>query len=62
MDIPLDQGVVHFGALRDDRGEGLRAVFLKTKDKAAVLANADKAGVHRGDDFVDLVGVRFMLV
>ncbi len=31
-------------------------------DKAAVLANADKAGVHRGDDYVDLVGVRFMLV
>ncbi len=62
MDIHLDQGFVHFGALRDDRGEGLRAVFLKTKDKAAVLANADKAGVHRGDDFVDLVGVRFMLV
>ena len=62
MDIHLDQGFVHFGPLRDDRGEGLRAVFLKTKDKATVLANADKAGVHRGADYVDLAGVRFMLV
>ena len=62
MDIHLDQGFVHIGSLRDDRGEGLRAVYLKTKDKAAILANADKAAVHRGDDYVDLVGVRFMLV
>ena len=62
MDIHLDQGFVHFGPLRDDRGEGLRAVYLKAKDKAAILANADKAGVPRGDDYVDLAGVRFMLV
>lgn len=61
MDIQLDQGFVHFGPLRDDRGEGLRAVFLKTKDKAAILANAKKAGAPHGDDYVDLVGVRFML-
>jgi hypothetical protein len=62
MDIQLDLGFVHFGPLRDDRGEGLRAVYLKTKDKAAVLANARQAGVPHGDDYVDMAGVRFMLV
>jgi hypothetical protein len=62
MDIHLDQGFVHFGPLRDDRGEGLRAVHLKCKDKAAVFAAADKAGVQRGDDYVALAGVRFVLV
>ncbi len=44
MDIHLDQGFVHFGPLRDDRGEGLRAVHLKVKDKAAILANAKQGG------------------
>lgn len=62
MDIHLDQGFVHFGPLRDDRGEGLRGVYLKVKDKAAITANAAKAGVPHGEDYVDLVGVRFMLV
>jgi len=62
LDIHLDHGVVHFGPLRDDRGEGLRAVHLKVKDRAAILANAAKAGVPHGEDHVDLCGVRFMLV
>ncbi len=62
LDIHLDQGVVHFGPLRDDRGEGLRAVHLRTKDNATILANAVKAGVPCGEDHVDLCGVRFLLV
>ncbi len=62
MDIHLDHGFVHFGPLRDDRGEGLRAVHLKVKDKTTILANANKAGVPHGEDYVDIVGVRFLLV
>ncbi len=62
LDIRLDQGFVHFGPLRDDRGEGLRAVHLRTKDNATILANAVKAGVPCGEDHVDLCGVRFLLV
>ena len=61
LEIRLDQAFVRFGPLHDDRGEGLRAVHLTCKDKARVLAAADKAGVNRGENFVDLVGVRFML-
>ena len=52
---------VHISVV-DDRGEGLRGVYLKVKDKAAITANAAKAGVPHGEDYVDLVGVRFMLV
>jgi hypothetical protein len=62
MDIQLDESFVHFGPLRDDRGEGLRAVHLKVKDRSAIIANADRAGVPHGADYVDLVGVRFLLV
>lgn len=61
LEIRLDQAFVRFGQLHDDRGDGLRSVHLKCKDKAAILAAADRAGIHRGEDYVDLVGVRFML-
>ena len=61
LEIKFDQAFVRFGPLQDDRGEGLRAVHLKCKDKARVLAAADKVGVNRGENFVDLVGVRFVL-
>ncbi len=61
-EIPLDNAFARFGPLRDDRGEGLRSVHLKCKDKAQVLANAKNAGAPAGDNWVDLVGVRFVLV
>lgn len=61
LDIHLDQGFVHFGPLRDERGEGLRAVHLKTKDRARILASADRLGLPRGEDYVDMVGVRIVL-
>jgi len=60
-EIMLDNAFVRFGSLRDDRGEGLRAVHLKCKDKAHVLAAAKKAGAVVGESHVDLVGVRFVL-
>jgi len=61
LEIRLDQAFVRFGHLHDDRGDGLRAVHLKCKDKAAILSAADRAGADRGEDYVDLVGVRFVL-
>ncbi len=60
--IDLDKGFARFGPLRDDRGEGLRSVHYACKDKAAVLAAAKTAGVASGETYVDLVGVRFVLV
>jgi hypothetical protein len=59
--IDLDVGFARFGPLRDDRGEGLRAVHFACKDKAAVLKAAEAAGAPNGENYVDLVGVRCVL-
>jgi hypothetical protein len=59
--IDLDKGFARFGPLRDDRGEGLRSVHFACKDKAAVLSAAKAAGAPSGEDYVDLIGVRFVL-
>jgi hypothetical protein len=61
FEIQLDNAFVRFGPLRDDRGEGMRAVHVETKDKAAILAAAKKAGLPVGTEHVDLCGVRFVL-
>ena len=60
--IDLDVGFARFGPLRDDRGEGLRAVHFACKDKAAVIKAARLAGAPTGEAHVDLVGVRCVLV
>lgn len=62
MDIALDEGFVHFSAPGDERGEGLCSVYLKVRDRSAILANAARAGAPGGEDYVDLVGVRFRLL
>lgn len=59
--IDLDKGFARFGPLRDDRGEGLRAVHFSCKDKAAVLKAAKAAGLPTGGAYVDLIGVRCVL-
>lgn len=59
--IDLDKGFARFGPLRDDRGEGLRAVHFACRDKPAVLKAAKAAGAPTGEDYVDLVGVRMVL-
>ncbi len=60
-EIQLDNAFVRFGPLRDDRGEGMRSVHLRCKDKAHVMNAAKKAGLHTGPEHVDLCGVRFVL-
>jgi hypothetical protein len=64
--IELDNARARFAPLEDDRGEGLSAVRLATKNKAAILSNARKAGVPTGEvptgAFVELCGTRFVLV
>jgi hypothetical protein len=61
LEMQLDHGFVRFGPMRDDRGEGLRAVHLKCKDKPGVLAAARKVAAPSGENYVDLAGVRFVL-
>lgn len=60
-EIHLDNAFIRFGPLRDDRGEGMRAVHVKAKDKAAILAAAKKAVLPTGAEHIDLCGVRFVL-
>jgi hypothetical protein len=64
--IEFDNARARFAPLEDDRGEGLSAVRLATKDKATILSNAKKAGVKTGEvptgSFVELCGTRFVLV
>jgi len=60
-EIQLDNAFVRFGPLRDDRGEGMRAVHVRCKERAGVLAAAKKARLSTGTEHVDLCGVRFVL-
>jgi hypothetical protein len=64
--MELDNARARFSPLEDDRGEGLSAVRLSVKDKDTILANAKKANAKTGKaatgDYVELVGVRFVLV
>jgi hypothetical protein len=63
--IDLDNARARFVPLADDRGEGLSAVRLACKHRAAILAAADKAGVATGETqtgpWVELCGTRFVL-
>lgn len=62
FEIPLDQGFARFVEAEDDRGEGLSAVHLSVKDAPAILGAAEKRGLARGDNWVGMGGVRFVLV
>lgn len=60
-ELQLDNAFARFGPMRDDRGEGMRSVHVKARDAKAIFAAADKAGVAKGENWVDLCGVRFVL-
>ncbi len=63
--LELDNARARFAPLEDDRGEGLSAVRLACRDKAAILAAANTARVPVGEvasgPFVELCGTRFVL-
>lgn len=61
-EIPLDQGFARFVEPQDDRGEGLAAVHLSVKDAAGILTAADRNSLERGENWVDMGGVRFVLI
>jgi len=63
--LEVDNARARFVPLADDRGEGLSAVRLACKDRAAILAAGKARGVKMGEaptgPWVELVGVRFVL-
>ncbi|MEO9198273.1 MAG: hypothetical protein ABI206_05920 [Antricoccus sp.] len=59
--LDLDVGFARFGAPRDERGDGLEAVYLDG-DVDAVRAAANEAGVPSEADSISLGGTRFIVV
>jgi hypothetical protein len=61
-ELPLDNAVLRFVPLADDRGEGLTRVRLSCAEPASVLAAAATvAGASVGPSWIDVCGVRFEL-
>lgn len=60
-ELLLDNAVLRFVPLVDDRGEGLARVLLSCADPASMLAAATAIGAPIGSSWIDLCGVRFAL-
>jgi hypothetical protein len=60
-ELRLDNAVVRFVPLADDRGEGLVRVLLSCGDPASVLAATTAIGAPAGPGWIELCGVRFEL-
>ena len=60
-ELPLDNAVLRFVPLADDRGEGLSRVLLSCAEPASMIAAAAAIGASVGSGWIDLCGVRFAL-
>lgn len=60
--MPLENAGVRFVEAKDGRGEGLAGLDLKVADKARLLEAAKRRGVYRGEDLVEICGMRLRLV
>jgi hypothetical protein len=60
-EVRLDNAVVHFVPLADDRGEGLARVLLSCAEPASMVAAAMAIGASVGSSWIELCGVRFEL-
>lgn len=58
-ELRLDNAVVRWVPLGDDRGEGLTAVVLSCAEPAPLLAAAAGVGASAGSSWIDVCGVRF---
>jgi hypothetical protein len=56
--ILLDNATLRFVACADGRPEGLGGIDLHVVDRARILAEAERRGVPRHDDVIDLCGMR----
>ncbi|HEX3765207.1 MAG TPA: VOC family protein [Kofleriaceae bacterium] len=59
--LQLDNAVIRFVPLADDRGERLVRVVLSCAEPAAVIAAATAIGAAVGASWVEVCGVRFVL-
>ena len=62
LTLPLDNATVRFVPCRDGRPEGLGGIDIRCHDQAAVLAAADRRGLHVEGNSIMLCGMRMRLV
>lgn len=60
-ELRLDNAVVRFVPLADDRGEGLAHVMLSCAEPASMIAAAAAIGASVGSSWIEVCGVRFAL-
>jgi hypothetical protein len=60
-ELRLDNAVVRFVPLADDRGEGLARVLLSCAEPASMIAAATATGAPVGPGWIEVCGVRFAL-
>ena len=60
-ELRLDNAVVRFVPLADDRGEGLVRAVLSCADPASLITAATAIGAQVGSSWIEVCGVRFEL-
>jgi hypothetical protein len=61
LELRLDNAVVRFVPLADDRGEGLARVLLSCADPASMIDAATAIGAPVGSGWIEVCGVQFAL-
>jgi hypothetical protein len=62
IELPLDNAAVRFVEATDGRGEGLGGIDVTVVDRKRLLEAAERRGLRKGDDHVEICGTRFYLV
>jgi glyoxalase-like protein len=60
-ELRLDNAVIRFVPLADDRGEGLARVLLSCAEPASMIAAATAIGASVGSSWIEVGGVQFAL-
>ena len=62
LELPLDNAAIRFVEATDGRGEGLGGIDVVVADRGRLLEAAERRGLRKGDDHVNICGTRFYLV
>ena len=62
IELPLDNAAIRFVEASDGRGEGLGGIDLVVGDRQRLLEAAERRGLRKAADQVDICGTRFYLV
>ncbi len=62
LTLPFENAEVRFVPIDDGRPEGLSAIDLLTTDKTAVIEAGEAHGVYRGEDRLEICGIRMNLI